>query len=63
MTKFKDGDKVRIIDVAESDRHLLGKTGRAQQPQGFAYRDDDMFVWFDGGGFKSFPEHQLEKVE
>jgi hypothetical protein len=63
MTKFKDGDRVKVIDAPEDKRHLVGKIGRAQQPQGFGYDEDLVFVSFDGGVGDGFAEHQLEKVD
>jgi hypothetical protein len=62
MTKFKKGDKVRVIDTPENAKHRLGQTGIAKQPQGFGYADDDVMVWFDRGGRGAFKEHQLEKA-
>jgi hypothetical protein len=63
MTKFKDGDKVKVIDAPEDKQHLVGKIGRVRPPQGFDYDQDLVFVSFDGGIRDGFAEHQLEKVE
>jgi hypothetical protein len=63
MTKFKDGDKVKVIDAPEDKQHLVGKIGRVRPPQGFDYDQDLVFVSFDGGVRDGFAEHQLEKVE
>ena len=63
MTKFKDGDKVKVIDAPEDKHHLVGKIGRVRPPQGFDYDQDLVFVSFDGGIRDGFAEHQLEKVE
>jgi hypothetical protein len=62
VIQFKDGDRVKIIEVPEDKYRYLGKTGVAEQPKGFGQDDDDVIVWFEGGGNGYFKEHQLEKA-
>jgi hypothetical protein len=63
MMKFKDGDKVKVIDAPEDKQHLVGKIGTVRPPQGFDYDQDLVFVSFDEGVRDGFAEHQLEKVD
>jgi hypothetical protein len=62
VIRFKDGDRVKIIEVPEDESHYLRKTGVAKQPKGFGYENDDVILWFEGGGHGYFKEHQLEKA-
>jgi hypothetical protein len=63
MTKFTDGDQVRVIDAPTDKQHLIGRVGRVQRPQGFGFEEDLVFVSFDAGVGDGFAEHQLEKVD
>jgi hypothetical protein len=63
MTKFQNGNKVRVVDVDEGSKYVLGRIGRAQEPKGSGYGPDEVLVWFDGSLRGRFLEHQLEKVE
>ena len=62
MIGLKDGDRVKIIEVPEDESYYLRKTGVARDPKGFGYDNDDVIVWFQGGGHGYFKEHQLEKI-
>ena len=66
MKKFKEGDKVEVIEINENDdkaRPYLHRLGSVQGPKGFDYEDDDVMVWFGRGDSAMFKEHQLEKLQ
>ena len=63
MTKFKDGDKVRVVDTPENEKHRIGQTGITQEPKGFGYADDDVIVRFKEGGMGRFKEDHLESAD
>jgi hypothetical protein len=63
MTKFTDGDQVRVIDAPTDKQHLIGRVGRVQRPQGFGFEEDLVFVSFDEGVGDGFAEDQLEKMD
>ena len=63
MTKFKDGDRVKIVNAPEHGKHHIGKIGIAKTPGGHGYENDDVNVWVDGGEIGYFKEHQLERAD
>jgi hypothetical protein len=63
MTKFKAGDKVKVIDANEDGKNFIGKIGRVIPPQGSGYEVDLVFVKVEGYPMKGFLEHQLERLE
>ena len=62
MKEFQVGDKARIVETPDKDKHLIGKIVTIWSICGFGYEDDDVNAVLENGAKFQFKEHQLTKI-
>ncbi|HIL27161.1 MAG TPA: hypothetical protein EYG21_07235 [Nitrospinaceae bacterium] len=62
MTRFSEGDRVRIIAMPNNGKHFIFESGTIIPRGGIGYESDDIYVKLKNGNIISVKEHQLNII-